>query len=106
MKRICTKKEFEQELQDAGDRLVAVDFTADWCTKNTEVRRKLTDVIYQTEFAEVVFLQVDVDDNQDTAPFCGVDFLPTIQFYRYGRKVDELYEDSLDRLKSILQLYR
>ena len=58
------QKEFEQELQDAGDRLVAVDFTADWCTKNNEVRRKLTDVMYQTEFAEVVFLQVDVDDNQ------------------------------------------
>ncbi|WAR23075.1 THIO-like protein [Mya arenaria] len=120
MKQVFTKKEFDHELAEAGDRLVAVDFTADWCTKTCDVSRRLNDVMFQYEFSEVVFLQVDVDDNevkfslihrkhnmtQDTPPFCNVDLLPTIQFYRYGRKVAEIYEDSMDQLQAVLRLHR
>ncbi|XP_045157164.1 thioredoxin-like [Mercenaria mercenaria] len=106
MRRICTKAEFQRELEDAGDRLVAVDFTADWCTKNDHVTKRLNNVMYQPEFSEVVFLQVDVDDNEDTPAFCKVDFLPTVQFYRYGQKVSEIYEDTIDNLTSVLRLHR
>ncbi|XP_052777141.1 thioredoxin-like [Mya arenaria] len=106
MKQVFTKKEFDHELAEAGDRLVAVDFTADWCTKTCDVSRRLNDVMFQYEFSEVVFLQVDVDDNEDTPPFCNVDLLPTIQFYRYGRKVAEIYEDSMDQLQAVLRLHR
>lgn len=106
MKRITSKKEFEIELKEAGDRLVAVDFTASWCTKTAEVSRKMEDVMYLPEFSEVVFVRVDVDDNEGTPPVCDVNFLPTIQFYRFGKKVAEIYEDNLDGLKSVLQLHR
>ena len=56
--------EFDRELSEAGDRLVAVDFTAEWCRKQGEVTSRLHDVMYKTEFSEVIFLQVDVDDNE------------------------------------------
>lgn len=58
--------EFERELEDAGDRLIAVDFTADWCTKTDDVTKRLNDVMSLPEFSEVIFLRVDVDDNEVT----------------------------------------
>ncbi|XP_060605878.1 thioredoxin-like [Ruditapes philippinarum] len=106
MRRICTKAEFQRELEYAGDRLVAVDFTAVWCKNNDNVTRKISDAMFQPEFSEVVFLQVDVDDNEDTPAFCNVDFLPTVQFYRFGQKVSEIHEDTLDNLTSVLRLHR
>lgn len=58
------KAEFERELEEAGDRLVAVDFTADWCKMNDDVERKINEAMSQWEFSEVIFLRVDVDDNE------------------------------------------
>jgi hypothetical protein len=39
-------------------------------------------------------LQVDVDDNDDTA--CGISGVPTFQFYKDGVKVDELQHEDAD----------
>ncbi|KAL4236241.1 Thioredoxin domain-containing protein 2 [Mactra antiquata] len=106
MRRITTKAEFKRELEEAGDQLIAIGFTADWCTKNDDVARRLHTAMSQPEFTDVIFLQVDVDENEDTAPFCQVDFLPTVQFYRYKQKVSEIHEDSLDNLTAMLRLHR
>ena len=42
------------------------------------------------EFSDAIFAKVDVDDVEDVAAACGISAMPTFQFYKDGKKVDEL----------------
>jgi thiol-disulfide isomerase/thioredoxin len=39
---------------------------------------------------DVEFVKVDVDDADDIAAMCGVQAMPTFQFFKGGKKVDEM----------------
>merc|ERR1712224_172709 len=39
---------------------------------------------------DVVFFKVDVDENQETAAACGINCMPTFQFYKNGAKAFEM----------------
>jgi len=41
------------------------------------------------EFADVLFIKVDVDENAETAAAVGIQCMPTFMFYRDGEKVGE-----------------
>jgi len=43
-----------------------------------------------SEFPNVEFLKVDVDDAEDVAAECGIQAMPTFQVYKGGAKVDEM----------------
>jgi large subunit ribosomal protein L40e len=85
--QLATKADFDKALADAGDKLVVVDFTATWCgpcQRIAPVFAKLAE-----EMPDVVFVKVDVDENEDTAQACGIQAMPTFQFYKSKAKVDE-----------------
>merc|ERR1712072_743399 len=42
------------------------------------------------ENPDVVFVKVDVDENQETAAACGINCMPTFQFYKNGAKTFEM----------------
>merc|ERR1712174_131886 len=60
VKQLKTKAEFDAELAAAGGNPV------------------------------VVFVKVDVDENQETAAACGINCMPTFQFYKNGAKAFEM----------------
>jgi hypothetical protein len=42
------------------------------------------------EFPGVVFTKIDVDANAEAAEQCGIQAMPTFQFYKGGQKVGEM----------------
>ena len=70
VKMVGTKAEFDQVLANAGDKLVAVDFTATWCPPCRRIGpifEKMSE-----ENGDVVFIKVDVDDNSETSEACEI----------------------------------
>jgi thioredoxin 1 len=68
--------------------LVVIDFTATWCGPC-----KIISPIYENmakEFPSVVFTKIDVDANAEAAEQCGIQAMPTFQFYKGGQKVGEM----------------
>ncbi|KAG8430326.1 hypothetical protein GDO86_017981 [Hymenochirus boettgeri] len=87
VRHIENLEEFNAALQEAGDKLVVVDFTATWCGPC-----KMIGPLFETLSAEnkdVVFLKVDVDDANDVAASCDIKCMPTFHFYRLKEKIDE-----------------
>merc|ERR1712144_105176 len=76
------------ELEAAGGKLVVVDFTATWCGPCQMIAPLFGELSEKNP--DVVFVKVDVDENQETAAACGINCMPTFQFYKNGAKAFEM----------------
>ena len=88
MKIISTKAEFDDVLKTSEDKIVVVDFTATWCGPCQRITPVLDKM--QEEMPDIIFVKVDVDENQETAQHCEVTAMPTFQFFVNGRKINEI----------------
>uniref|UniRef100_A0A8C7IEZ1 Thioredoxin domain-containing protein n=1 Tax=Oncorhynchus kisutch TaxID=8019 RepID=A0A8C7IEZ1_ONCKI len=76
---------FDKALEEAGDKLVVVDFTATWCGPCQSIAPFFKGL--SENYQSVVFLKVDVDDAPDVASFCDIKCMPTFHFYKDQKKV-------------------
>lgn len=58
------------------------------------------------EFGEVVFAKIDVDAAEDVAARCGINAMPTFQFYRNGNKVAEMQGADEQGLRNLLSQHK
>lgn len=63
-----------------------VKYKANWCG-NCNMLSKVIDKVIP-EFPQVHFETVDVDESKERANSEGVTTIPTLSFYRNGKKVD------------------
>ncbi len=81
--RKINEKEFMNAIQ--SDKLVVVDFYADWCMPC----RYLSPVLEKLskQFKDVEFYKINVDENQELAFEYGISSIPTVLFFKKGRVV-------------------
>ncbi|XP_028285603.1 thioredoxin b [Parambassis ranga] len=82
--------EFQAKLKEAGDRLVVVDFTASWCGPCKMIGPKFEQLSEKSEYKDVIFLKVDVDNAEDVSAHYQIRAMPTFLFFRNGQKVGEV----------------
>ena len=68
---------------------VVLYFTASWCGPCKAIYPKVFE-ISNNMGDDIVFYKIDVDTFADLSEECGVSCMPTFQFYKNGKKVDEL----------------
>ena len=100
-KFIETKAEFDQALKDAGNKLVAVDFTASWCGPCQMIGPKFAAM--SEEFTDVIFYKVDVDNNTETAEAYDVQAMPTFKFFKNGKVIAEVVGSNEAKLRSTIE---
>nr|CAH7726321.1 unnamed protein product [Callosobruchus chinensis] len=66
MLNIKGKNDLSARLKNAGDKLVVVDFYADWCKMVTP---KFVDM--ENSFPEVVMAKINLDENEVVATYIG-----------------------------------
>ncbi|PVU93902.1 hypothetical protein BB561_002966 [Smittium simulii] len=78
--------------------LVVVDFYAVWCGPCKMLAPKLEE--YSSEFPEVKFLKVDVDNLSEVAAEHGITAMPTVKFFKGGKQVDEVVGMNINAIHS------
>ncbi|XP_013417153.1 thioredoxin [Lingula anatina] len=99
--------ECESQLMDiiksSGNTLVVVDFYATWCGPCRVIGPFLEKL--EQEFPHVKFVKVDVDEYGEFAEQEGIEVMPTLYFYKKGKKVDEMAGANRDKLRELVTKY-
>mmetsp|Transcript_3990 Transcript_3990/g.4073 ORF Transcript_3990/g.4073 Transcript_3990/m.4073 type:complete len:149 (+) Transcript_3990:78-524(+) len=93
---------FDKALRDAGTKLVVVDFTASWCMPCKMISPVFEEMSEEEEFADVVFLKVDVDEIPDITERYQVLAMPTFVFIKEGDIVERFSGASVEKLRETL----
>ncbi len=75
-----TLAQFQELL--VGDKLVLVDFYADWCVPCQKLKPHL-DAISNEMSDKVTVIRINTDDNQELAEALNIDGIPVLQVYKY-----------------------
>ncbi|TFJ87588.1 hypothetical protein NSK_000939 [Nannochloropsis salina CCMP1776] len=104
VKIVSNKAEFYDVLNSAGNKAVIVDFFATWCGPCKVIAPYFEEL--STKFPDVVFIKVDVDENEEVAAFAGISAMPTFQVYKDGKKVGELMGAAKDKLLGLVEAHK
>lgn len=75
----------EKIIAEAGDKLIVIDFFAMWCGPCKMIAPKYEEL--SKENTNVIFLKVDVDDNEEIAVKYEISSMPTFVFIKNNQVV-------------------
>uniref|UniRef100_A0A8C0BAV3 Thioredoxin n=1 Tax=Buteo japonicus TaxID=224669 RepID=A0A8C0BAV3_9AVES len=87
--------EFEAELKSAGEKLIVVDFSAAWCGPCKMIKPFFHVSSLSLKIVFCLF--------QDVATHCDVKCMPTFQFYKNGKKVQEFSGANKEKLEETIK---
>jgi len=87
MNKAITKEEFDNIISNSGDKIIIVDFAAEWCGP-CKTLGPILDTVAQ-ENPDVQVVKVDVDENSDLSVEYGIRSIPTVFIFKSGELVNK-----------------
>jgi len=78
--KVANDADFAEKLNQSGTKLVVIDFSATWCGPCKNIAPFVEEM--STKYPNAHFLNVDVDECQETAASYGITAMPTFVFLR------------------------
>lgn len=100
VKLIENTDQFLEMLELSKTKLVVVDFFAVWCGPCKMVAPMFEEFV--SEYPDIEFYKVDVDEAEDVAATCGIQAMPTFQFFKGGNKIDEVRGADINKIKQLM----
>jgi thioredoxin 1 len=97
---INSTDEFNALMETSKSKLVVFDFTATWCGPCRFIG-PIFDALSE-EYTDVEFVKVDVDKAPNVKVLCGIHAMPTFQFFKNGKIVEQVVGASQDKLTAVL----
>lgn len=95
--KVADMDDLNTKLTEAGTKLVVIDFYATWCGPCKMIAPKIEELA--SEFSDVVFLKVDVDESEDIAMKYNIASMPTFIFIKSSETVHQFSGANYDKLK-------
>lgn len=92
------------KLEEAGDKLVIIDFYATWCGPCRMIAPQIEELCKTVD--DVYFLKVDVDENEDIVSEYDISSMPTFVYIKNKEKLDTFSGNDFERLKQLLETHK
>eukprot|EP01129_Flabellula_baltica_P008387 TRINITY_DN3325_c0_g1_i1.p1 TRINITY_DN3325_c0_g1~~TRINITY_DN3325_c0_g1_i1.p1 ORF type:complete len:300 (+),score=62.45 TRINITY_DN3325_c0_g1_i1:3-902(+) len=103
MIHLQSEEEFDAFVLTGGDRLIVVDFYADWCGPCRMIAPEFESL--SVDYPAVTFIKVNSDHFQGLSQRYGVSGLPTFLFFKNGTVVDQVVGANVSGLKSAVSMH-
>lgn len=100
VKLIETPDDFSAMLEGSNTKLAVVDFFAVWCGPCKMVAPMFEQ--FTVEYPDIDFYKVDVDEAEEVAATCGIQAMPTFQFFKGGMKIAEVLGADVNKIKQLM----
>ncbi|GIY49384.1 thioredoxin-2 [Caerostris darwini] len=97
---VADENDFNTQLEAAGNKLVVVDFHGTWCGPCKMIAPFFQEL--SEEYTDVVFLKVDVDENEEVADKYDVSSIPKFVFLKNKNRVAEMLGAYKEELKNLV----
>ena len=97
-----TCKEELQTLLDKDNKIIIIDFYADWCGPCQHIKQPFQQLSIEKQHICSCF-SVNVDTSPELSNHCGIKCMPTFQFYHGGIKVGEILGADINSIKTKLE---
>lgn len=103
---VKTENEFNNLLKDFPDKVLIVDFWAEWCSP-CKLFTPIFERVNQEYSHEFIFAKVNVDENPMIAQFFGISSIPTTLFMKGGKVLRKFVGVlNYDSLRQILNKFK
>merc|ERR1711934_470986 len=99
VKELTSTQEFKDAI--AAEGLTVVDFFATWCGPCRAIAPYLDTL--DSEFADVQFVKVNIDELEDVAQEHEISAMPTFVFFKAGKRVNEVVGADKAKLKAAIE---
>jgi thiol-disulfide isomerase/thioredoxin len=99
--QVVNDQEFKEIISSNPN--VAVKYMADWCGNCRLFAPKYKRVSNEDENSEVVFLEVNAEQNPEARKAAGVDNLPFLAVFKDGKLVEGSASSKEEYLRSLLE---
>ncbi|XP_017061540.1 thioredoxin-1-like [Drosophila ficusphila] len=86
MLSVRTRSDYEKKIESAGDKLVVLDFYADWCDSCKELEGTVK-ALARKYSSKAVIIKIDEDRFVNLAERYKIDFIPTFIFLKKKHRV-------------------
>lgn len=101
IEHLKTEEGFDKALKSAKDKVVVVDFYADWCGPCKRIAPALEKMAEKHD--NVRFYKVNVEENTDISKRYKISAMPTILFFKSGEQVDKVVGADLSKITEKLE---
>eukprot|EP00953_Heterococcus_sp_UTEX-ZZ885_P008275 4969-Heterococcus_DN1.PRE.1 len=98
---VKTLKDLDKRLASAKNQIVVVGFVADWCGACNKIHDDVEEL--PAKYTNLLFLNVDVDENCEAAELYNINSMPTFIFFKHKAVFDKTVGANLDALTEKLQ---
>ncbi|CAL8068967.1 unnamed protein product [Orchesella dallaii] len=95
------EEDFNAQLADAGDNIVLAAFTAVWCGPCRFALPAMQKL--EVEFPNVVYLTIDIDQQEDIGRYFGIRAVPTFIVLRNSQKIVQEIARNERQLRELIQ---
>ncbi|XP_063698642.1 thioredoxin-2-like [Culicoides brevitarsis] len=96
--------DFDEQVKQAGDKLVVIDFFATWCGPCKVIAPKLEE--FSEKYADkIVVLKVDVDECEQLTERFNITSMPTFVFLKGGETKDSFAGANAEKLEKFITQY-
>lgn len=93
-------------LLEKEDKLVVIDFYADWCGPCRRMAPYIEQLSEDKEYENVVFFKINIEKLDKLSDNEGVTSLPTFLFYKSGQKIAKVVGASKQEFDEVLDEYK